>query len=596
MHLFGTPLRALLLVVIGNVSITFAEDTARWSMDSSSPNTLLVGKTPAYRDGVEGHCSAFDGNTVLELDGASGLPDSKHFTLVVWVNPHTLNRNQQAIAAKNRYSLGEREWTLMLDTDRRFRLYVREEGWRTISGPDARPGSWHQLIFVRNANEITFYVDGEKQGELSINALATTNAPVTVGGVNDNGNLRQTLVGAIDEVQLLPKSLTEADVKQFYRPVTSKHALPEPPQLETLWDESEALPTASNLTPADDVKFHVIQTWNEPVDGYRFLHGVALQFHRGRLFASFGHNQGDENTVTEEAHYRISDDQGMSWGPLHIIDHGEEENLAVSHGVFLSEGNSLWAFHGSYYGRMEDIHTRAYRYDENSDQWTPLGRVIGEGFWPMNQPVRMEDGNWIMPGLLGKRYDSNQAFPAAVAISHGNHFEKWDLVRIPVDKNIHQMWGESSLWVSGENVFNVSRFGDDAKALLATSDDYGRTWSPSKISNLPMATSKPAAGVLSTGQRYLVCTTAAENGGRRMPLTIAISRPGENVFSKVLVLRRAMQPNAPGESAKRLSLSYPYAIEHDGHLYVGYSNNGGRSANLNSAEMAVVPIESLRTD
>ena len=41
-------------------------------------------------------------------------------------------------------------------------------------------------------------------------------------------------------------------------------------------------------------------------------------------------------------------------------------------------------------------------------------------------------------------------------------------------------------------------------------------------SNLSMATSKPAAGMLSTGQRYLVCTTAKNDGGKRTPLTIAV--------------------------------------------------------------------------
>jgi hypothetical protein len=34
-------------------------------------------------------------------------------------------------------------------------------------------------------------------------------------------------------------------------------------------------------------------------------------------------------------------------------------------------------------------------------------------------------------------------------------------------------------------------------------------------------------------------------------------------------------------------------MEYDGNLYVGYSNDGGRRGNLNSAELAVIPIKSL---
>ncbi len=47
-------------------------------------------------------------------------------------------------------------------------------------------------------------------------------------------------------------------------------------------------------------------------------------------------------------------------------------------------------------------------------------------------------------------------------------------------------------------------------ALAAVSEDYGRTWTPARPSNLPMATSKPCAGLLSTGQRFLVCSTSAD--------------------------------------------------------------------------------------
>jgi hypothetical protein len=108
-----------------------------------------------------------------------------------------------------------------------------------------------------------------------------------------------------------------------------------------------------------------------------------------------------------------------------------------------------------------------------------------------------------------------------------------------------------------------------------------------------MATSKPAAGILSNGQRYLVCTTAADNGGRRHPLTIAVSRPGENRFAKVFVIRPALNSGHSGESATNASLSYPCATEHDGKLYVGFSNNGGRKGNLNSAELAILPIKQL---
>ena len=360
-----------------------------------------------------------------------------------------------------------------------------------------------------------------------------------------------------------------------------------------IWKSGVALAKAEELPEIRNVDFHVIKKWDKNSDGYTFLHGVALEQHKGKLYASFGHNKGAENTVSEEAQYRVSEDGGRTWGALKVIDAGGEPDLAVSHGVFLVHQGALWAFQGAYYGKMKRIHTRAYRLNQKTSKWEKHGVVVKDGFWPMNQPEKMADGNWIMPGLAAGPYSNKGIFHAAVAISHGNNLTKWDFVKIPVAKNVKAMWGESAIFVDGKTIFNIARYGANPMALVAKSEDFGRNWSPSTVSNLPMTTSKPAAGVLSTGQRYLVCTTAKGNGGKRTPLTIALSEPNENRFSKIFVIRRSRHDGKPGESADRLSLSYPYAMEHDGNLYVGYSNNGGRHGNLNSAELAIIPIKSL---
>jgi hypothetical protein len=362
-----------------------------------------------------------------------------------------------------------------------------------------------------------------------------------------------------------------------------------------LWQEAVPLPEAGDLPIVKGVEFHVIKKWNKKADGYTFLHGVSLAWHKEKLYASIGHNKGRENTVTEEAQYRVSEDGGKSWGPLRSIDAGDEENLAVSHGVFLSHQGRLWAFHGAYSGFMQSIHTRAYLFDEKRDEWKKLGVIAKNGFWPMNQPVKMSNGNWIMPGISAGPFSNKGLFPAAVLISHGDEFTKWDFVKVPVAEGIKHMWGESAIIVDGKRICNIARYGGGAKALVAVSDDYGRSWTPSAVSNLPMTTSKPATGILSNGQRYLVCTTAKNSGKKRTPLTIAVSRPGEKQFSRVFVIRHSRNAGHPGESAQHLSLSYPCAIEHKGKLYVGYSNNGGRRGNMNSAELAVIPIKSLAT-
>jgi hypothetical protein len=372
-----------------------------------------------------------------------------------------------------------------------------------------------------------------------------------------------------------------------------------------LWDPAVPLPRAVDIPVIAGTRFAVMKPYEFNQDGYRFLHGVGLAWHKNRLYASFGHNKGAENTGSEEARGRVSDDGGRTWGETFTIDSGEKPDLAVSHGVFLSHGDRLHAFMGAYYGTMKRVHTRGYVLDEATGQWAPLGVVVEGGFWPMQEPQRMEDGNWIMAGIsAGGDASAGGVHPPAVAISHGDDFTAWDLVVIPVAEGLGGVWGESTLVTQGRRITNIARYGAKAFALVATSDDYGRTWTPSQPSNLPMTTSKPYAGRLSSGEPYLICTTTADSGSKRTPLTIALGPPGESTFSRVLVIRRS-EHDGEVESHPGAQLSYPYAIEHDGHLYVGYSNSGGGVSrvgegrqlwNNNSGELAVIPVAALRAD
>ncbi|QDV12388.1 Laminin G domain protein [Rosistilla oblonga] len=569
-----------------------------WPLDSASSAQLRhKGGSPSQAVGVHGQSLVLSGKSLLEVNDSGSVPISgKPFSFVVWFNPYNLDRGQQMIVAKNCYALNQREWGIMIDSDQKLRLYVQQGGWKTAqSDATLKPGTWHQLGLVVTDDKAELWLDGELAGDVELTQpIPQTNAPLTFGGVDDDGRIRQTMMGALDEAMLFNRSLTPSEMASLYKPVTATHPIPNFAEPFPIWDAASPLPVAADIPTLKGVKFHVIKKWDREADGYTFLHGVGLGWHKNKLYASIGHNKGAENTVSEEAQYRVSEDQGQTWSELRVIDAGEEPDLAVSHGVFLSHAGKLWAFHGAYYGKMQKIHTRAYSLDEATGKWDPHGIVIRDGFWPMNQPEKMDDGNWIMPGISAGPYSNNKIFPAAVAISRGDDFTKWDYVEIPTGEGIDRMWGESANFVDGKRVFNIARYGGGASALVAVSEDYGRTWTPSGISNLPMATSKPVAGTLSTGQRYLICTTARNNGGKRTPLTIAVTAPGENVFQKVFVIRRSQNPGEPGESADSLSLSYPCAIEHDGHLYVGYSNNGGRRGNLNSAELAIIPIASLQ--
>lgn len=576
-------------------------EKVEWTFDPDRGETLNWLGEREDAEGVSGRSAMFRGESLVRLgnvtrsvstlekeQGAQSSASPLSFSM--WINVHRLHDGQQMLAAKNVYSRGEREWSLMIDRDGAFALYVFQDGWK-IARSEVSPsrGRWYQVGFILGEASADLWVNGKLTARISLErAVPTTTAPVTLGGVDDNGRFRQGFYGAIDHVVLWRKPIEESLMRSTYQPTERTHVIPPDKPPYRLWTGNEIL-EAQEIEHLEGVSFEVIKRYEPDVDGYGFLHGVALAWHKDRLFASFGHNKGSENTYTEEGRFCVSNDSGATWSPVTTIDSGlDADDLAVSHGVFLPHHGKLWAFLGSFHGTRENVHTRAYVLNEQDDSWEARGTVVDDGFWPMTEPVLMDNGNWVMPGFIVS--DQN---PPAVAVSHGDDLMSWDLHVLPLSNDLLKCWGESSVVVSGSKLINVARYGAQSIALVSESNDYGETWSEVSPSNLPMATSKPCCGVLSTGVRYLINSISADGGGRRSPLMIAIGQPGEAGFSKLYVIRDAIFEKGPGESDRNAALSYPYATEHDGKLYVGYSNNGPRRANNNSAEMAVIPIDVL---
>jgi hypothetical protein len=601
------PLALIVIVLIADGKVspgaapgpTVPSPVARWSFDQVDGRVVLdvAGKHPGTAScvprlvaGVEGRALRLDGGLMSVPSAPSLQFTDATLSVAAWVNPYEVSVGQQMIVAKNVYSAGKREWGLMLDKDHRFRFYLWQKGWKKIaSQTEPRVGHWHHVAVTVEKGRARLFVDGKQEAEgMLAPSLPATDAPLTLGGVQDGSNITQTFAGALDEVAIYRGVLAPEAV----RAMADKH--PAPHKIEVvepikLWSGG-ALPRSADVPLLEDVEFHVIKNREPEKDGCRWSLGVALAWHNGRLYASYGFNRGSENTATEEAHGRVSADGGNTWKAPFVIARGEG-NLGISHGVFLSHAGRLWAFHGAFYDKFQRTHTRAYVLDEATGTWHTKGVVIDGGFWPLQEPQKMDDGNWIMAGArVSRGYDLVGNLPA-VAISRGVDFTRWDLVVLPCHGSVPVMsvWGESTVIVSGARITCISRWnGGRPLALISESADYGRTWSPLRATNLPMAASKPYSGMLSTGQRYLVCTTTADSENRRSPLTIAVSRPGAATFSRIFVIRHAVFPEGPGASHPNASLCYPYAVEHDGELYVGYSVKSHTTS-----ELAVIPLPRL---
>jgi hypothetical protein len=364
--------------------------------------------------------------------------------------------------------------------------------------------------------------------------------------------------------------------------------------IHSLWKEGAHFPAAKELEIPESTIVQTIKKHNHKADGFGFTHGVAIVQYNGLLYASWAANREAENTQTELLRGSIF--RNGVWSPAEIWLESKKE--AISHGAFFVIDGTLWGFFPHFTGMREQLRTHIYQWDEKADSFQEAGLFPEAPFWPLTKPQKMSNGNYIMTGCwVGGSWNSTFN-PPAVAISKGSDMLKWRVIRIPKPEDMI-LWGESTVVVDKNHITLISRSCDTRPvALVSVSSDCGESWSLLDASNLPMCDSKPYAGTLSTGRRYLVATTCADGGAGRYPLTIALSEPGEKEYSKVLVIRRHNpDSDRPMNIDDVMAVSYPYAIELEHKLYVTYSQaivRKGISANDNNIELAIIPIESLR--
>lgn len=583
MKLNDLPLLVTLLGLVPTLPSSAKE--RQWSFDlPAEPGLVARGGEMSVAPGARGNSLALDGATVLEVkDSAAATHHGNGFTCAIWVNPYAARRGQQMIVAKNRYSLDEREWGMMIDKDGRIKLYVWQGKWVIVdSGHQPEPGRWCQVVVRLTGGSADLWINGRllKSAPLA-KPMARTKAPLTFGGVNDNGRIWQNIFGALDEVHLHDRALSDAEIAALYHPVTAVHEVPEPPKpnIHELWsggpipEDPEAIPVPEGMTHHTllDARHH----------DYKFLHGPALIHHKGTFFANWANSPKNENQQFETLQGRrfTEADNPGTWSRVEVIGSDLPGEDRRSHAVFMKHQGQLWTF-AARFGtgvpgeRFDGLRAEAFVLNEQTDRWDSKG-IVMTNCWPYDEPVRMANGSFITGG------QDRDGLPV-VAISHGDDVTKWDSVLIPYEAELQPRYAETTVGFDGERVLAVIR-GGGGVAWVSTSDDFGRTWTQACRSNFPMPRSKAYLGKLSTGQLYLV-----SNFLDRDTLVVSVGRPGERTLSSMWRIRhgKSEPPRFPGH-AKSKQWSYPYGHEHDGKLHVVYS------IGKEDCGLSVIPLESL---
>ena len=345
-----------------------------------------------------------------------------------------------------------------------------------------------------------------------------------------------------------------------------------------LWDDNVPLPSPEILTYPEKAVDIVV---NRADEEYQFLHDNAVVWHVKTLFAAWYNCPKAEIQGSSCIRSRRSLDGGKSWSKVETIaaDH-DGKGIFYVPVTFLSHNGHLWAFVSNMVGHDLVTRCEVFKLDETNDKWISRGGIAGP-FLPNCPPQLMADGNFIMAGRMTNKIATTPEIPA-VAISSGKDVTRpWEVIpMMQGNSRPYTAYPESTVWLDGAGITAIVR-----GRLVFTSKDYGRTWSGPFRHNLPAEDSKPFAIQLSTGQRCLLWNYPVSRDSTRRLLTIAVSRPGENKLVAMWKIRYGYLDQLQVGP----EWSYPYAVEHEGALYVIYTSEKKHSV------MTIIPLDAIST-
>ena len=172
--------------------------------------------TAGARDGAY----AFAGGSYVKLQPTT-LIGSPPYSVAFWMKPPTTFSNSMSIVTKpysptttfNVFSV----WIDNLNGTNVFETTVDGTSLRVIGSPvDLRDGAWHHIVATVDATDMKrFYVDGVLRS-MAQATLGDGSELIYVGIDFDLGNPVNAYTGALDDLRIYHRALTQADIDALF--------------------------------------------------------------------------------------------------------------------------------------------------------------------------------------------------------------------------------------------------------------------------------------------------------------------------------------------------------------------------------------------
>jgi hypothetical protein len=174
--------------------------------------TLAGGTT--WTTGHKGSALQFSGATPSADTGASILDTTGNYSVSAWVKLDSLGGFATAVSQD-----GDQNSAFFLQysgEDNRFAFSF--VGGRALAPTAPEPGRWYHLVGVRDAvnGQFKLYVDGAPAGTATSRCGEASTGHTVIGRAKYNGSPVDYWRGAIDQVHVYDRALTDAEVSALY--------------------------------------------------------------------------------------------------------------------------------------------------------------------------------------------------------------------------------------------------------------------------------------------------------------------------------------------------------------------------------------------
>ncbi len=200
--------------------------------DSNGMNDgSIVGKT-SFTAGHTGEAFFFAGaNDKVEVPDDDSLDvQAGDFTLAAWVNLQTVNSDSHFIAGKSSFNDQSSSFYIGVNGDNKpfFEIYGADAKQAVIGeSPDPIPtDEWYHILMRKEGASFKLFVNGEfKNEQIPGFSFDSNSVPFTIGQLDGTVSPTYTMNGAIDEVLLYNRALSETEITTLYSNSGSNNAV-----------------------------------------------------------------------------------------------------------------------------------------------------------------------------------------------------------------------------------------------------------------------------------------------------------------------------------------------------------------------------------